>query len=902
MPYSPDDRRRNNTRNEDPGNAGNRSRRDYASTYEAGYGPNESEDDSGSAPDESRDTVEERYGRGDRRGDSVDYVAIERMVEDILRKRNDADSEVEGVGLSVDLDRPGSYHGLRFSGSNVSNTIVWERPNDGPLALSVFNRTKGDSLLSIHEDGTKAELSGILGLNSEARKDEWAGLYVYRGGNSDGLGQGLAEKGIVWNPVDDVWGFADVDSIAQQKVLTSTFDEIASVGKDVTITGSWDHSTALTFSGATNQLQFVDGTSTIYWGKDDASSIAFRVYDNTLSTSLAELSYGGDLSVPNGSLTTSADVTVGQALHVTGYGDTHLGRVGQHDYITFDKDFNLYFRTYDGGNYLDKVWIDNLGIKANGYFRTSDYASGWTGSGCAMEKGGFAEMTELSVRGTLIAREFELRKLRFSKGPRADTVGGGKIKEIYGEGEDSYGKWFDVRFEEPPGLNPEIDSDGTVLGVPDYVMIQESDVSVNPESNNGVQGSGYITRQVRLITWKRHTANKFRLYYTDGQGNRVTAANYNYAPPMAGDDCVVLASESSARDSLIFYDPYGPFIDVLDGISNFDAWDSRSPKIRLGFLDGAPTLTSGKQPVGYGLYADNVYLEGHLESTSGLIGGWSLEDGAISSVVDGVEMALGNASSGVSWSTAVRGLQIGTDSSNRMWFGKVNTDYDMRVTVNGNDLVQLGSITNQISGFSINSDRINKTFSGGVRLSMGSDADVYWKRKGFFAVIPSNGMHAGIAGRYDLEQVGVIVDNGNGSSSNGSYISIGNDHYRGGSFGMTVFNQGKTVFETGPNSAYISNLDIAGTLTMGSSGEITDPNSNYTIDQNGFTVRGEGGWSNTEDALTIDFIDNNNKGWGKLYLTSAYDGNYHIVRLVAEVENEYGYRDKKILAEANSNN
>jgi hypothetical protein len=49
-------------------------------------------------------------------------------------------------------------------------------------------------------------------------------------------------------------------------------------------------------------------------------------------------------------------------------------------------------------------------------------------------------------------------------------------------------------------------------------------------------------------------------------------------------------------------------------------------KVMVGKLSGAPTLPTGTQPEGYGLFADNAYLEGEVVASEGEIAGWELTE------------------------------------------------------------------------------------------------------------------------------------------------------------------------------------------------------------------------------------------------------------------------------------
>lgn len=268
----------------------------------------------------------------------------------------------------------------------------------------------------------------------------------------------------------------------------------------------------------------------------------------------------------------------------------------------------------EGLVYYDRNINDDAAINGNkrGGLRLYNADDGWgtildTQNMDALD----AHFANLEVDGRILATELEVRELRFSKGVRADTVGGGKIKAINEIGEDGNGDYFfKLKFKEPHGL-----SEG------DRILAQEFDEGVSSENNNGSKVA--IVRQVRAVVQDVYSPTRILVYARNDSNSFVSESEYKYSDPKVGDDFLVPASSTSSRDSMLWYDPYGPYMDVYDGLSDFDDWETKEPRVRIGWLQGAPSLSDGTSPESanlyYGLYARDAMLEGHIVAQTGEI-------------------------------------------------------------------------------------------------------------------------------------------------------------------------------------------------------------------------------------------------------------------------------------------
>lgn len=300
----------------------------------------------------------------------------------------------------------------------------------------------------------------------------------------------------------------------------------------------------------------------------------------------------------------------------------------------------------------------------------------------------------------------------------------------------------------------------------------------------------------------------------------------------------------------------------------------------LGNLDAAPTLPSGTDPSGYGLYSTNAFLKGHIEANTGRIGGLSLKDGALNAGgTSGGQISLaGNATSfhDGGWDGSPSGapaisMRHGSDLNERIyahmgetysagWTGRFG--FSLTPSKGSEALFEISrdlsdnSLTAQIAGWSITEKRLSKDL-GATNVFLGSmdGTPILDTRVGFGAVADS-GAKAFIGVRSDAAPgAGLYADNGRGNASNGSYFTAGNDHYRS-TWGATLFVDGTTILDADEDGAYIDNLDVRGNATIDGSVQIGTRSAAQAVSSDDNILAA------SDDGRRIETADYNNVGWG----------------------------------------
>ncbi|AFH22452.1 hypothetical protein OSG_eHP25_00155, partial [environmental Halophage eHP-25] len=609
------------------------------------------------------------------------------------------------------------------------------------------------------------------------------------------------------------YGTDDFGAVAENETITGqwTFDDDLKVGSDnIWVGRDFDNH----YKPEVDNLTW-EGTNHALIG---AKNNIFYAADSNLNPSARHVFGFGSMDPGNSDWDTTMQLFEGGGMRLQaedaflqfwddgGGSPQHVWKIGENasnfiiEYSSDNSNYDQWLKMVRGQGYTTK----NLPIES------ADYASGFTGSGYKL--GQETEVSSLSVRGTLLAREFEIRKLRMSKGPRADTVGGGKISEITSgtdsdpvEQDGNGWAYVDVVFEEEHGFKSFGDGD---TNQKDLVLSIETDPSKAQESGSGSQGYA-ITREFRAHVHQTPTPKKARLYLST-DNTYVTPSTYEnsrFSLPQVGDDVVVVGSQYNDRDSMLWYDPYGPFVDVIDEIDNWTEWENRTPEVRMGYISGAPDLPSGTSPSGYGMYGENVYLTGHIESTSGRIAGWNLSNKQLKTGVNNGDQTV-RAGDDVFGLDGESGFGVQDNVSNErivLVANQSNNFVELRGGPYSDPLFQLGTNTNQIAGWTFNASSLFRNI-GGFNVGIGKlDRQISGSHHGFSIEDDSDGRRVGLWAVENSNQMGLQA-----YESSNNEVVIGKD-YRGlfNGIGMRVRANGKEIFQVGESgTAYVDNLEV----------------------------------------------------------------------------------------------
>ena len=168
--------------------------------------------------------------------------------------------------------------------------------------------------------------------------------------------------------------------------------------------------------------------------------------------------------------------------------------------------------------------------------------------------------------------------------------------------------------------------------------------------------------------------------------------------PAVGYDFVRLGSTSdSARQGVVYLtsdDSAAPFIDIVDGVNSFTAWNSASvARVRVGKLTGISDSAFGGALSGYGLYGNNVYLRGQIVVTGGSLGGLAAADvNSNTTTIDGGRIT----------ANTITASQIAAN------------------TITAGQIAASTITAGQIAASTITSDRLNVTTLSAINANMGS--------------------------------------------------------------------------------------------------------------------------------------------------------------------------------------
>lgn len=244
-----------------------------------------------------------------------------------------------------------------------------------------------------------------------------------------------------------------------------------------------------------------------------------------------------------------------------------------------------------------------------------------------------------------------------------------------------------------------------------------------------------------------------------------------------------------------------PYVDIWGSKSNSDLDTVYTiPSVRLGYLDGLKCGTY--DCVGYGLYADNVYLNGTIISNSGQLGGFKIGANNLSNGIWGTDksvlMSIGTTENkAIGGSSAISGWCFTAGSK----FG-VTTSGDLYAS-NANISGMINASKGSVGGFNIDSNAIYT----------GTDS-ITSKTQGIY--IGTDGIR-----QYTSDDAYVNIQNGKliciGASINGK-ITTSNISASYGSIGDWKVNEGR-LYGKGLDDKYIvlnANTSLADAKANGS--------------------------------------------------------------------------------------
>ncbi|MDR8391002.1 hypothetical protein NC796_07630 [Aliifodinibius sp. S!AR15-10] len=181
-----------------------------------------------------------------------------------------------------------------------------------------------------------------------------------------------------------------------------------------------------------------------------------------------------------------------------------------------------------------------------------------------------------------------------------------------------------------------------------------------------------------------------------------------------------------------------PVINVFDTSNNFLA--------EFGNIYGRSTHSGFA--VRTGLSTGSIVFEMSSDGTSNVqqIAGFDFDADTLKKTIGGQEIAMGNSDA---YTTSFNGFSVGNSTDNRIVMGELNGDYELRgPTISGNPIFQMGSVTNQIAGWTFEDDKFyggnttgeytgmqpgagsTKAFFAGADDKSGTNADFYAEADG----------------------------------------------------------------------------------------------------------------------------------------------------------------------------
>jgi hypothetical protein len=264
------------------------------------------------------------------------------------------------------------------------------------------------------------------------------------------------------------------------------------------------------------------------------------------------------------------------------------------------------YTTESGFTLASRVWIGSYSSPSGAHKLEVDgeigynYSSGILGTGYvidpASDGGSFAEFDNMRIRNEFRTHIFKKDIVRASNGYLliTDSAEIAETKTISGSADDT------LRIKDGNG-NATFDS-GDLLWVKSI-------------SDDGFTIYGVKMTVTGVNTTGTSNGTSYTEYTVSADGTNESGGN------VVAGDTVVKVGASSGANGYLYNDASSansPFLDVYDGVTGWGEFTSSDKlKVRLGNLAGAPNLSNGTSPSGYGLYSENVFLEGEIVAESG---------------------------------------------------------------------------------------------------------------------------------------------------------------------------------------------------------------------------------------------------------------------------------------------
>ncbi len=321
---------------------------------------------------------------------------------------------------------------------------------------------------------------------------------------------------------------------------------------------------------------------------------------------------------------------------------------------------------HDSGNRITlfRDTTDMWQWQANGQYNTDTYTnSSFTGAGAAVTQAGAGIFQDLTVRGTLQVYELLIQQIRASNG--SIWVSDAQKYELDYGSDATY--WY-------IGIDPEGGNRSTPFVAGDIIRAQ-------------------------IWTGSGISQTTLEVFDIDSGGEYFRALKST----QIGDDPTVGVSEFVRIGSTSDVDRRGavyltasdndnPFIDAVDGLSTIGG--SLTSRARFGRLDGINSPVWG-QLSGYGLWSENVYLEGSISATTGFIGGFIIDSTSIRDTQGHVHMISDDREIMITRETVTTSTP--SDNSIQLYYTS-NSDWGMVGRLAADKIFELGS-TNQIAGW-----------------------------------------------------------------------------------------------------------------------------------------------------------------------------------------------------------